>query len=92
MLFCANGKHITKAVLTGRKAGETPQDYVKWTFSDILVSSFTTSGTGAGDELPMESISLNYTKIEVEYKEQKPDGSLAAGVRSGWDLKKQEKF
>src|SRR5712692_6599716 len=37
-LYCANGKHIPTATLTGRKAGEKPQDYVVWKFTDILAA------------------------------------------------------
>ena len=71
-------------------AGEKPQDYVKWTFTDTLVSSFTTSGHGAGDDLPMESISLNYAQINVEYKEQKPDGSLVPTPGERADMAESE--
>lgn len=89
MLACANGQHIPKAVLTCRKAGKEQQEYLKITFSDLLVSSYQTSGSGP-DAVPMDSISLNYTKIEWEYREQKPDGTLAGPIKSHYDLKKQE--
>jgi type VI secretion system secreted protein Hcp len=87
MLACANGEHITEALLTCRKAGKEQQEYLKVTFSDILVSNYQTSGSGAGDVLPMEQISLNFTKVEIEYKEQKPDGSLGGAIKAHYDLK-----
>src|SRR3954469_12488839 len=34
---CASGKHFSQAVLTVRKAGDSPQDFLKYTFSDVLV-------------------------------------------------------
>lgn len=40
-LHCANGQHINSAVLTVRKQG---QDYVKWTLTNVLVSSYQTGG------------------------------------------------
>ena len=88
MLFlkCATGEHIKSAILSGRKAGGEQQDFLKITLSDVLVSSYQ-SGGSSSSELPMEQISLNYSKIEFEYKQQKPDGSLDAAVRAGWDLK-----
>lgn len=86
LLACANGEHIKKAVLTCRKAGKDQQEYLKMTFSDLLVSSYQTGGS-AGDLIPMDQISLNYAKIEFEYKEQKPDGTLGGAVKAGWDLK-----
>jgi type VI secretion system secreted protein Hcp len=93
MLFlkCATGEHIKEAILSGRKAGGTQQDFLKITLSDVLVSSYQTGGSG-GSDLPMEQVSINFAKIEFEYKPQKPDGSLDAAVRAGWDLKSNVKI
>jgi type VI secretion system secreted protein Hcp len=85
---CASGKHITSALLTARKAGEQQQEYMKIKFTDLLVSSYQ---TGGGGEEPLESISLNFAKIEFEYREQKKDGTLDGPIPAGWDLKKNEK-
>ena len=87
LLACANGEHFKKATAVARKAGKTQQSFYKITFSDCLVSSFQTSGSGSSDVIPMESIALNFSKIEVEYKPQKPDGSLDAPVKVGYDAK-----
>jgi type VI secretion system secreted protein Hcp len=89
MLACASGQHIKKAVLTVRKAGKEQQEYLKYTFSDILVSSYQTGG-GGGDVMPVDQISLNFAKIEQEYKEQKADGTLAGSVKAGWDQKQNK--
>ena len=89
MLACASGQHIKKAVLTVRKAGKEQQEYLKYTFSDVLVSSFQ-SGGGGGNVMPVDQISLNFAKIEHEYKEQKADGTLAGSVKAGWDLKQNK--
>jgi type VI secretion system secreted protein Hcp len=91
MLACADGEHIKKAVLTCRKAGKEQQEYFKITMSDLLVSSYQTGGSGRGDIVPTDQISLNYSKIEFEYKEQKPDGTLGGSVKAGWDLKANKK-
>ena len=87
-LACARGDHIKSAVLTCRKAGKDQQEYLKVTFSDILVSSFQTSGAASSDMLPMDQISLNFSKIEFEYREQKPDGTLGGAIKAWYDLKK----
>lgn len=87
LLACASGEHIKKAVLTCRKAGKEAQEFLKMTLTDLLVSSFQTGGSGHGDIVPTDQISLNYSKIEYEYKAQKPDGSLDGPVKAGWDLK-----
>ena len=86
-LACATGEHIKKAVVVARKAGKEQQEYLKYTFTDLLVSSFQTGGSGAGDVVPMEQISMNFAKIEVEYKEQKADGTLGGTIKAGYDVK-----
>ena len=91
MLACAGGDHIKQATLTCRKAGKDQQEYLVVKFSDILVSSFQTGGHGEGDVRPLDSIALNFAKIEFDYKEQKADGSLGGSVKTGWDLKLNKK-
>ncbi len=88
MLACANGEHIKNAVLVCRKAGKEQQEYLKVTFTDLLVSSYQTGGSG-GDVIPMDQISLNFSKVEIEYKEQKPDGSLGGAIKAFYDMKQQ---
>jgi type VI secretion system secreted protein Hcp len=90
-LACADGEHIKKAVLTCRKAGTEQQEFLKVTMSDLLVSSYQTGGSGHSDIVPTDQIALNYAKIEFEYKEQKPDGTLGGAVKAGWDVKANQK-
>jgi len=92
MLACATGEHIKKATLTCRKAGKEQQEFLKIEFDDLLVSSYQTGGSGHGDIVPTDQISLNYSKIHFEYKEQKPDGSLGGAVKAGYDLKANKKL
>ncbi len=90
-LACASGEHIKKAVLTCRKAGKDQQEFLKVTLSDSLVSSYQTGGSAHSDIIPVDQISLNFSKIEFEYKEQKPDGTLGAAVTAGWNTKENKK-
>ena len=90
MLACAGGDHIKSAILTCRKAGKDQQEFYKVTFHDLLVSSYQ-SGGGHGETLPVDSISLNFAKVEKEYKEQKADGTLGGAIKAGWDMKLNKK-
>lgn len=90
-LACASGQHIPKAVLVCRKAGTEQQEFLTITMTDLLVSSYQTGGSAGSSVVPTDQISLNFSKIEWEYKEQKPDGSLGGGVKAGWDLKANKK-
>jgi type VI secretion system secreted protein Hcp len=87
---CATGQHIKSGLLTVRKAGTEQQEYLKITLSDILISSYQTGGS-AHSGLPTDQISLNFAKFEMEYKAQKPDGTLGGGIKGGYDLKEQKK-
>lgn len=87
----AMGDHFKSAIITVRKAGGSQQEYLTITLSDVFISSYQAGGSGNG-ALPMESISLNYSKIVQEYKEQKADGSLAGSVKLGYDWAKQVKI
>jgi type VI secretion system secreted protein Hcp len=89
-LACAGGNHIPKAVLTCRKAGGKQQEYLKVTLSDLLVTSFH-GGPQAGVDLPVEQVSLNFAKIEFEYKDQKADGTLGGTTKTGYDVKAMKK-
>jgi len=89
-LACASGDHIAKGVLSARKAGKEQQTFLVVTFSDLLVSSYQTSGSGSGDVLPMDQISLNFAKIEVEYKLQDKSGKVIPQGKVGWDQKKNK--
>ena len=84
ILACAEGRHIKSAVLTCRKAGTEQQEFLKYTFTDILISSYQTGGTGQGDVVPIEQVSFNYSQVRCEYAPQKPDGSLEAYSAAGW--------
>lgn len=84
---CATGQHIKTAILTCRKAGGSQQEYMKATLSDVLVSSYHTSGSGGSDVVPLEEISLNFAQIAVEYREQKPDGTLGGVTKMEFNLK-----
>jgi len=89
-LACAAGQHFKEATLVGVMATDkAQQQFLTWTLSDILVSSFQTS---ASEEVPTESVSLNFAKVNVEYRSQKADGSLDAPISAGWDLKANKKL
>ena len=93
MLACASGKHLKSAVLTARRGGDKAQaEFLTFSLSDVLVSSYQTAGAEAGDVAPVDSVSLNFAKIQIEYKEQKADGSLGGSIKAGWDAKQNKQL
>ena len=85
-LFCANGKHLKEAKLTCRKAGGTQENFLVVTMSDVLISSYQTGGSQQA-EVPMDAISLNYSKIEIDYLAQDEKGITKSAGKKHWDMK-----
>jgi len=90
MLHCATGEHIKTVALTCRKAGGEQQEYMTILLSDVLVSSYQTGGS-SGDVIPVDTVSLNFGKIEYEFKPQKGDGTLDSPVKVGYDVMANKK-
>lgn len=82
---CCNGAHLDEAILTVRKAGETPVDYVVITMSPVLVTSVSTGGSGGEDRLT-ENVTLNFAKVKFSYTPQKKDGSADAAIDLTWNI------
>jgi type VI secretion system secreted protein Hcp len=91
MLACASAKHFKSAVLSARKAGKGQVEFLTFSLSDVLVSAYQTGGA-EGEVVPTDSVSLNFAKIQMEYKQQKADGSLGASIKVGWDVKQNKQF
>lgn len=85
MKYCSHGDHIGEAMLTVRKAGGKPLEYIKIKMTDVLVSSISTGGSGGEDRLT-ENVSLNFAKVENVYTEQKPTGEAGAEVEFKYDI------
>ena len=86
MTKCATGEHIKEATITVRKAGKGQQEYLVITMTDVLVTSVSTS-VSAEEDAPVEGVSLAFAKVDLEYKPQRPDGSLGEGIHFKFDLK-----
>jgi len=85
MTSCATGEHIKEATITARKAGKGQLEYLIIKMNDILITSV--SPGGSGGEVGVETVSLQPSKIDIEYKPQKADGSLDAGIHFKYDMK-----
>jgi type VI secretion system secreted protein Hcp len=86
-LACAKGEHFKTAMLTVRRAGGSPMDFLTWRLTDVLVSGYQTAGELAGGAMPVDHVSLGFGKVEVAYIPVKPDGKPDVPVKVGWDVK-----
>jgi len=83
---CATGEHIKEATITVRKAGKGQQEFLIIKMNDILITGVAPSGAGDG-AATAEHVALQFAKVDLEYKPQKQDGSLDAGVHFKYDIK-----
>lgn len=86
--YCCSGKPIPVATVT---VGHTPAEgsgqlvpLIVYTLNDVIISSISVSG-GAGGK-PVETLSLNFTKIKWALTAQKDDGTEGSTAASSWDL------
>jgi type VI secretion system secreted protein Hcp len=85
-LMCATGQNVKSAVLTCRKAGKEPQEYLIITLSNVMVSSFQSGASASSNVVPVDQFTLSYDKIEWQYRRQLPDGTLGPPVKVGFNL------
>jgi type VI secretion system secreted protein Hcp len=88
MQACATGTHLKEATITHRKAGKEQHEYLIVKMNDVIITGVTHGGNG--DSGHQENVSLAFAKVAVEYKPQKPDGSLDAGIHFKYDIKAQK--
>ncbi len=88
MQYCATGVHLKEATITHRKAGKGQQEFLVIKLADVIVTGVTHGGNGADGS--SENVSIAFAKVNVEYKPQKADGSLDAGIHFKYDLKAQK--
>lgn len=91
MLACCDGTHFDEALLTVRKAGKDPVEYIKITMNEVLITSISTGGSGGEDRLT-ENVSLNFAKVKVEYTGQDEKGAAGKTTTMGWNIAENVKF
>jgi len=87
MKACATGEHIKDAVFTQRKAGKGQQEYLVIKMNDVLITGVAPGGSSGDSGLVVEQVTLQASKVDLEYKPQKADGSLDAGLHFKYDMK-----
>lgn len=84
---CCNGAHFEEAILTIRKAGEMPLEYMILTMKQVIVSAVSTGGSGGEDRIT-ENVTLNFKEFALEYVPQMADGSGDASKNFAWNIAK----
>lgn len=87
--YCCNGTHIPTCVVKLRKSGGTKQlAFIKYTFTNCVIESVQWSGSGGGDDTPMESVGIAFEKVDLMYQPQDINGEKdGAEIPASWDTK-----
>ncbi len=91
MLSCASGQHIKSALLSARKAGAGPAEYLTIKLEDVLVTSVAVGEPGPKGG-GTETVTLNFAKVALEYLPQKTAGGSNPPISFKWDVTKNAKF
>src|SRR3954447_12361141 len=83
MQACATGTHLKEATVTHRKAGKGQQEFLIVKMNDVIVTGVT---AGDSENSHLETVSIAFAKVDLEYRPQKKDGSFDAGVHFKYDL------
>lgn len=84
--YCLTGKHIPEAVLTVRKAGGSPLEYLRITLQEIIVTRINPVYLNTM-RVPRETVSLTFSKIKMDYVLQNTEGNAAGTLSMGYDIK-----
>lgn len=84
-LYCASGDHFPSAMLTVRKAGKLPLEYLIITMHKVLITSVSSGGSGGEDRLT-ENITLNFEQCEVKYTQQLDTGEAGEVKEFKWNI------
>ena len=84
-LACCSGKHFKDATLIIRKAGDKPVEYVKIKMETVMIASVSTGGSGGQDRLT-ENVTLNFSKLSLDYVPQDDKGGAGTPIPMSWDI------
>jgi type VI secretion system secreted protein Hcp len=84
-LACCSGQHFKDATLVVRKAGEKPVEYLKIKMDVVFVGSISTGGSGGEDRLT-ENVTLNFSKVSLDYIPQDDKGAPGTAIPMSWDI------
>jgi type VI protein secretion system component Hcp len=82
-LYTAGGTKIPRIVLSVKLRG-SQQDFLKWTLTSAQVLSYQTVGNAHGDGVS-DQVTFSFSKIDVEYRQPLPDGTLGPIMQGSWD-------
>ena len=81
----AAGTEYDSAVLTVATSGVRSQDFLKWEFWDVTITSFSTSCDFTA-KAPTDEFSIAFHRIRITYRPILPTGAVGPEVVEEWNL------
>ena len=79
--------------MTLRKSGgEESLKFLVFKFKEVYVESYDWAGTAGSDDVPVETFTMAFGKVEIEYTQQDERGAAAGTYSGGWDLVQNQKI
>ncbi|MBF3355181.1 type VI secretion system tube protein Hcp, partial [Leptospira borgpetersenii serovar Hardjo-bovis] len=85
--YCSSDRHIPEAILVMRKASRSPLEYLKYTFTGLIIAMVSPSGSQGGELASRESIQLSFSTVKQEYVVQNQQGGSGRTITAGYDFK-----
>jgi type VI secretion system secreted protein Hcp len=88
---CLQGSHFPKAKVTLNKSGgQESLPYLTYEFEEVYISNFSWSGSTSDAEAPpMETLTLEFGKVKINYSQQTEKGSAGKQMAGSWNVRKQ---
>jgi len=83
----SKGTHIPEGNLVVRKAGDSPLEYLKFDFKEILVTNVSTGASGGDDRLT-ENVSLSFREWKQAYTPQDGTGAGGGAIEFAYNIAK----
>ena len=86
----ATGVQFKKAILACRNSGEDDREFVRIILSDPVITSYESSCDSVDQESPIDRITIDYSKIELEYRAAKRMASAASSRVRMYDTRSEK--
>ncbi len=84
---CSDGKHFKAVLVTLVRSGGDKMPFMEYKLSDAMITGYRPGGSSQSDGLPLEEVSIAYSRIDWTYTQQNAQGKPGGKVTGSADLK-----
>jgi type VI secretion system secreted protein Hcp len=91
ILYAYNGKHVGDGKLHVFKAGgDDKVEYLTYEMTEVFITNFSQSDSSGGSAIASESVTLNFSTVDIKYKLQQSEGTGGDAPHVKIDIKKRD--